>query len=459
MKITLEKIDDCNGKLIVNVEEADYTAKVDEELKKIGKTHTIPGFRKGHISVGQLRSRFGKQVKSDVLNHEVANAAMKYIVDNKINVIGQPLAADVKEINLDDKDYTFTYELGFSPEINVEVDKNVTLPYYQIEITDKMIEEQDKSLRERFGSQVPGEEVDEKAVIKGTIMELNPDGTVKESEDAVQVINGIVAPFYFKSKDEEAKFIGKKVNDKVVFNPYASCEGNAAELASMLNIDKDKAENYKGDFEMAISEIVVVKLAEHNQEFYDNVFGRDKVHNEEECKEGIKAMIAASFRGNTDYYFNVETRKYFVDKYGADVKLPDAFLKRWLKYTNPEAAPDTDWDKEFELMIPQIKWQLINDNIAEKLGLKIEEADVLARAKYIAHQQFSQYGIYNMDEQTIEDTAKRILADEKYRRRITEEVSELKLFAMIRDAVNVDVKTVSMDEFLKMVNASAPAAE
>lgn len=288
MKITLEKIDDCNGKLIVNVEEADYTAKVDEELKKIGKTHTIPGFRKGHISVGQLRSRFGKQVKSDVLNHEVANAAMKYIVDNKINVIGQPLAADVKEINLDDKDYTFTYELGFSPEINVEVDKNVTLPYYQIEITDKMIEEQDKSLRERFGSQVPGEEVDEKAVIKGTIMELNPDGTVKESEDAVQVINGIVAPFYFKSKDEEAKFIGKKVNDKVVFNPYASCEGNAAELASMLNIDKDKAENYKGDFEMAISEIVVVKLAEHNQEFYDNVFGRDKVHNEEECRKVSK---------------------------------------------------------------------------------------------------------------------------------------------------------------------------
>ena len=455
MKITFEKIDDCNGKLIVNVEEADYAAKVNEELKKIGKTHNIPGFRKGHISVAQLRSRFGKQVKSDVLNHEVYEAAVKYIVDNKINILGQPIPEDVKEINLDDKDYTFVYDLGFAPDFTVELDKNVTLPYYQIEVTDKMMEEQDKSLRERFGAQVPGEEVDEKAVVKGTIMELNPDGTVKETEDAVQVINGIVAPFYFKSKDEEQKFIGKKINNKVVFNPYASCEGNAAELASMLNIDKEKAEDYKGDFEMAISEIIVVKLAEHNQEFFDSVFGRDKVHNEEEYNDALKAMIAGSFRSNTDYFFNVEARKYFLDKYADQIKLPAEFLKRWLKMNNPEAAADTDWDKEFEQMIPQIKWQLISDRIAEQLGVKVEEEDLLARARFIAQQQFAQYGIYNMDEETLNDTAKRILSDKNYRRRIAEEVGELKLFAFIREAVNIDNKNVSMEEFVKMVNPSA----
>ncbi len=455
MNITFEKIDDCNGKLVVNVEEADYSAKVNEELKKIGKTHNIPGFRKGHISVAQLRNRFGKQVKSDVLNNLVYEAAVKYIVDNKINILGQPIPVDVKEINLDDKDYAFTYDLGFAPEFNVELSKDVTLPYYSIEVTDKMLQDQDKSLRERFGAQVPGEEVDEKAVVKGTIMELNPDGTVKDTEDAVQVINGIVAPFYFKSKDEEKKFIGKKINDKVVFNPYASCEGNAAELASMLNIDKEKAEDYKGDFEMSISEIIVVKLAEHNQEFFDSVFGRDKVHNEDEYNAALKDMIAASFRGNTDYYFNAEARKYFLDKYGKDVKLPAAFLKRWLKLNNPEAPADTDWDKEFAQMEDQVKWQLISDKIAQQLGVKVEEEDLLARARYIAQQQFAQYGIYNMDEETMNDTAKRILADKNYRRRIAEEVGELKLFAFIRNAVTVDNKEVSMDEFVKMINPQA----
>ncbi len=183
------------------------------------------------------------------------------------------------------------------------------------------------------------------------------------------------------------------------------------------------------------------------------------MHNEEEYNAALKAMIANSFRNNTDYYFNVEARKYFLDKYSDGMTLPADFLKRWLKMNNPEAAADTDWDKEFEQMIPQIKWQLISDKIAEKLGVKVEEADLLARARFIAQQQFMQYGIYNMDEETLNDTAKRILADKNYRRRIAEEVSELKLFAFIREAVTIDTKTVSMEDFVKMVNPAAEAAE
>ncbi len=456
MNISFEKIGDVAGKLTVNVEENDYKAKVNAELKKIGATHNIPGFRKGHINIDQLRRRFGKDVMSDVINETVYHAVIDYIKENKINILGQPLPEKVVAVNMDQKDYTFAYEVGLAPELNIEVDKNVTLPYYTIDITDQMLEDQDKSLRERFGAQVPGEEVDNKAVIKGTLMELNADGTVKESEDAIQVINGIVAPFYFKNKEEEQKFIGKKLNDKVVFNPYNSCEGNVAELSSMLNIDKDKAADVKGDFEMVITEIIVVKPAEHNQEFFDNVFGRDKVHNDEEYNQALKEMISNSFRGTTDYYFNTITRDYFVDKYGADMKLPEDFLIKWLTYTNPEAAKDADMKKEYAEMLPSLKWQIISDRIADQLKVIIDNDDVLARAKFIARQQFNQYGIYNIDEETVTDTAKRILADKNYSRRIAEEVSELKLFAVIREAITIDLKTVSFEEFSKMIN---PAAE
>lgn len=457
MNISFEKIGDVAGKLTVNVEENDYKAKVNAELKKIGATHNIPGFRKGHINIDQLRRRFGKDVISDVINETVYHAVIDYIKENKINILGQPLPEKVVAVNMDQKDYTFAYEVGLAPELNIEVDKNVTLPYYTIDITDQMLEDQDKSLRERFGAQVPGEEVDNKAVIKGTIMELNADGTVKESEDAIQVINGIVAPFYFKNKEEEQKFIGKKLNDKVVFNPYNSCEGNVAELSSMLNIDKDKAAEVKGNFEMVITEIIVVKPAEHNQEFFDNVFGRDKVHNDEEYNQALKEMISNSFRGTTDYYFNTITRDYFVDKYGADMKLPEDFLIKWLTYTNPEAAKDADMKKEYAEMLPSLKWQIISDRIADQLKVSIDNDDVLARAKFIARQQFNQYGIYNIDEETVTDTAKRILADKNYSRRIAEEVSELKLFAVIREAVTIDLKTVSFEEFSKMINPTAAA--
>lgn len=457
MNISFEKIGDVAGKLTVNVEENDYKAKVNAELKKIGATHNIPGFRKGHINIDQLRRRFGKDVMSDIINETVYHAVIDYIKENKINILGQPLPEKVVAVNMDQKDYTFAYEVGLAPELNIEVDKNVTLPYYTIDITDQMLEDQDKSLRERFGAQVPGEEVDNKAVIKGTLMELNADGTVKESEDAIQVINGIVAPFYFKNKEEEQKFIGKKLNDKVVFNPYNSCEGNVAELSSMLNIDKDKAADVKGDFEMVITEIIVVKPAEHNQEFFDNVFGRDKVHNDEEYNQALKEMISNSFRGTTDYYFNTITRDYFVDKYGADMKLPEDFLIKWLTYTNPEAAKDADMKKEYAEMLPSLKWQIISDRIADQLKVSIDNDDVLARAKFIARQQFNQYGIYNIDEETVTDTAKRILADKNYSRRIAEEVSELKLFAVIRETVTIDLKTVSFEEFSKMINPAAAA--
>lgn len=453
MNVTFTETAPNQGRLSVSITEEDYAKKVDDELRKIGKTHTIPGFRKGHVSLAQLRQRFGKQVKSDVLNHEVYSAATDYIKENKLQVLGQPMPVEVKEINLDDKDYTFEYEVGLAPEINVKLDKEVNFPYYTIKVTDEMIADQDKSFRERFGEQVPGEEIDRKAIVKGSIFELNADGSVKEGEDAIQVVNGIVAPFYFKDRAEEDKFVGKHLGDKVVFNPYASCEGNVAELASMLNIDKEKAAEVKSNFEMTISEIIVVKLAEHNQEFFDNVFGADRVHNEEEYTAAVRDLIARGFRSNTDFYSNVELRKYLEEKYG-DMELPAEFLKRWLASVNPEVKDaEGGVEKAYTDALPSLKWQIIKDRVAEALHMELTNEDVMARAKYIARQQFQQYGIFNMDEETITDTAKRILQDNNYRQRIVEEVSDLKLFHLIREAITLDNKEVSIDEFKEMVNS------
>ena len=281
MNVSIEKIDNVNGKITVSIEENDYKDKVTSELKRIGKTHTLPGFRKGHVTVDQLRRRFGKQVKSDVINQEVYEAVINYIRDNKLAILGEPLPVEVKEIDMNENDYTFEYEIGITPEFSVDL-KNVKLPYYNIEVSKEMVDEQDANFRERFGNQVPGEEVDEKALVKGSIMELNEDGTVKDGEDAVQVVGGIIAPMYLKDKEEADKFIGKKLNDKVVFNPWKACDGDVTRLASMLNIDKEKAAEVKADFEMSIAEIIIVKPAELNEEYYKNIFGPDKVKSEEE---------------------------------------------------------------------------------------------------------------------------------------------------------------------------------
>lgn len=451
MNVTLDKTSDIEGKFIVNVEEADYEKKVKDELKKIGREAHIPGFRQGHVPAGQIKARFGKQAKSQVLNDTVYEAVINYIRDNKLNVLGEPMPVEVKEVNLDDKDYTFEYEIGLAPVLDIKLDKDVKLPYCTIAVSDEMLAEQDKSLCQRLGSQVPGEEVDERAVVKGVLMQLNEDGTVNENPGAIQVVNGIVAPFYFKDKDEAAKFAGKKVDDKVVFNPWKSCEGNAAELASMLNLDKNIAADVKGDFQMTISEIIVHKPAEHNQEFFDNVFGKDKVKDEDEYKKALTEMIARDLAGNSEQLFQADAEKYLIDKYG-DMQLPVAFLKKWLVARNEELTAE-NIDKEFEAMLPSLKWQLIRERVSAELNVELKEEDLLDYAKGVAYHQFAQYGITNMDDETIEQSAKRLLNDRETRSRLVERLSDLKLMNAVKGAVTLEDKTVSLDEFRELVKA------
>lgn len=448
MNVTLDKTGNVSAKLTVSVEEKDYQDKVTKDLKEIGKRHAIPGFRQGHVPFGELKRRFGKQVTSDVINREVYEAVSKYIQENNLSILGEPLPVEVKELDLvNQKDFTFEYEIGLAPEIDVKIDKETKLPFNLIEVSQEMIDQQNQAFRERFGAQVPGETFEPKALVKGAIMELNEDGTVKESEDAIQVINGIVAPMYFKSKEEADKFEGKKVGDKVVFNPYKTCDGNATELSSMLQIDKERAAHVTGDFELAISEIIVVKLAELNEEFFKNVFG-DKVKTEEEYFAALKDMIAQQLIGNSNMLFRADTEKILVEKYG-NVELPVEFLKKWLVARNDGFTAE-NIDAEFARMEPSLKWQLIKERIAKQLDVKIEEADVLNHAKFIAANQFAQYGMTNIDDETLADYAKRILADKQYRPRIVEEVGDIKLFTAIKNAADIEEKTVSLDEFKEL---------
>ena len=457
MEIKFEKTGEACGQITVSVNEADYEAKVTEKLKEIGKKHVIPGFRKGHISLPELRKRFGREVKSESINDVVISAVFDYIRDNNLKVLGQPLPAEATEIDLKQTEYTFKYDLALWPELNMVLDKTVTLPFYKIEVNQEMMDEQDKNLRERFGAQVPGEEVDAKAVVKGSIMELNEDGTVKTTEDAIQVVAGIVAPFLFKGKEEADKFLGKHVGDKIAFNPSKAADGQVAEIASMLNIDKEKAAEVKADFEFVISEIIVLKPAEHDQDFFDDVFGKDKVHNEEEYNEALRNMIAASLAPNSFQMFNRDAHDWLVKTYG-DMKLDNGLLKRWILLQDKNATAE-QLDQDFDKMLPGIKWEIISGEVAEKLGVKVEEADLLARASFIARQQMQQYGMYNMDEETVTDMGKRILADKNYRRHIAEEVEELKTFDALRNAITLDEKTVALDEFRKLANPEAAQAE
>lgn len=450
MNVTKKEISPVSCRLTVEVTENDYKDKVEKQLKEIGRTRSIPGFRKGHVPAGELKRRFGRAVTSDVINHEVYEAVIKFIEDNKLRVLGEPMPVEVKAIEPDQPDYTFEYDLALAPEVDVKLDKSVKVPYYVIKVTDEMVDEQDKQFRKRFGAQVPGEEFEEDALVKGTIMELDEDGKVKETEDAIQVINGIVLPMHFADRDQAAKFNGAKVGSKVVFNPAKAAGDNVVELASMLNIDRDRAAQVTADFEMAVSEIIVVKPAEHDEEFYTNVFGKDRVHDEKEYMATVKAMITEQLRPNSEEMFERDVTNYLLEKYG-DMELPVELLKKWL--ARGEEAPEADKiDDEFKRMENSLKWQLIRDRVGAITQVKVEENDLLAFARIMARQQFAQYGMTNVDDETLTDYAKRILADRNYRRNIIDRVADRKLFDAIKNHIDAEVKEVSLDEFKELAS-------
>lgn len=390
MDVTLEKTGELEGRLVVKIEEADYAARVKKELKDIGQNRQIPGFRKGHVDMAQLQKRFGKQVKAGVLNDVASDAALKYIEDNKIQILGQPIPADDNEMNLDEKDYTFVYEIGLMPELNMVFDQNVELDFYNIAVTDEMVAEQDKNIRLQAGDRVTTDTYGDRALVKGTIMQLAEDGQVKA--DGIQVTDGIVAPFLFKSKAEADKFEGTKAGDKVVFDAFATCDGNEAEISSMLHIDRDRVEEARGNFEMTITEYVVNKPAELGQEFYDKVFGPDTVHNEEEYFARVRDMIAQSLQPNSRSLFIRTAEDYLMETYGTNMQLPEAFLRKFIVRVNPEIKEE-DVDKELKMAIPGMKWEIIEGQAGKVMGIKVEEDDVKAIARSIAVQQLIQYGI------------------------------------------------------------------
>ncbi len=439
MKITKDEISPVDVRLTVAIEENDYKDDVTKKLKELGRTHVIPGFRKGHVPFGELKRRFGKQMTSDVINDVVYRAVVDYITENNLPVMGHPLPVEVKEA-FEDGDQEFKYDLALIPQLDIKPSNEDHYPYYEIEVTDEMIEEQDKNMRKRFGKQEPGQEMTEDGVVKGTLMQLNEDGSVNSNEGAIQVTDGIVFPLYFKDKEEAAKFNGKKPGDKVVFNPWKAAAGDAGELASMLHVDKAIAGDVKSDFEMAISEIIVNVPAELNDEYYKMVFGEDKVHNEEEYRNAIKDMIAAELSQNSHILFRNQFDKCMMEKFGS-MTLPSETIKK-LFFAEAENA-----DEAYNAQEAGIKHEIIETNLLKALDIKVEADEVMQMAKYLTGRQFAQYGMAGIDDEIITRYAKEQLEKPEIRQQLTQQVLTSKLYDTIEKTVTLDKKTVSLDEF------------
>lgn len=451
MNVNFEKTDNVNGVLTISFKEEDYKDDYKKRLNEAGQQHPLKGFRPGHVPMGLLKKFYGPQVLADLIDRKVSKSLGEYIVENKIDVLGEPMLNKDTKIDFNkDKDFTFIFDLGIAPEFECKLDKRVKIPYYNIVVSQEMVDKQNEALKKRFGKQVPGEVVDDEALVRGSMVELDENGNAKEG--GIVVEKTVLSPKYLKDEDEKKKFIGKKVNDEVVFNPAKAVGESNTELASLLNIDKDKAAGVKADFKMTITEILVNQPAEMNQELFDNVLGKDVAKDEKTYLEKVKEMIGNQLKNDSNYRFTMDAERVLRKKVG-ELELPEAFLKRYLVATNKD-ADEKAVEENFDKTASQIKWQLIKEKVAKNLDVKIEAEDKLKMAKFYAAQQFAQYGMNNVPDDVIENYAHQILEKPEYSRDIENQAFEDKVYAAIKDAVAIDEKTVSVEEFNKLFEQS-----
>lgn len=447
MNVTLDKNGNVSGVLTISLVEEDYQAEVKKQLAELGRRRPIKGFRPGHVPAGLLKKYYGGQVTAEVVDQVVSRELTNYIRENNIDLLGEPmLSPDTKVDMVNEKDFSFKFDLGFAPEFELKLDKRVKVPYYNIEVSQEMIDNQNEAFKKRFGTQVAGEVADEDALLRGSMVELAEDGTAKE--DGIKVERTIVSPKYLKDDDEKAKFVGKKVGDELVFNPSKGAGGNVTELAAMLNIDKDQATDVKSDFNFKVEEILVNKDAEMGQELFDSVLGKGVVKTEEEYFEKVKEMLAGQLKNDSNYRFTLDAEQVLKKKVG-DLEMPDEFLKRYLVSINKD-ADQAKIEEEYPRTREEIVWQLIKEKVARTYDVKIEQDDLMRLARIYASQQFAQYGMGNLPDDMLDRYAGELLENKDYSREISRRAFEDKVFATIRDNVSLNEKTVTVEEFNKL---------
>ena len=449
MNVSLQNIDKVSALLTVKLEKADYQEKVDKSLKKLRQKAQVPGFRPGMVPMSLVKKMYGKSVIAEEVNKALSEAVYKYIQDNNVSILGEPLPNEDKQPDIDFdtmEEFEFLFDIALAPEFKAEVSTKDKVDYYLIDVTEDMVNNQVKAYTQRNGKYEQVDVYEDNDMLKGLLAELDENGNTKEG--GIQVEAAVMMPSYMKNDEQKAIFANAKVNDVLVFNPYTAWDGNATELSSLLKIDKEEAAEMKSNFSYQVEEVTRFVAGELTQEIFDQVCGKDVVKTEEEFRAKVKEVIANQFVADTDYKFLIDARKMLMEKVGK-LEFPDALLKRIMRMNNQdkdEKFVEDNYDKSIE----ELTWHLIKEQLVKANDIKVEQEDVVNMAKEATRAQFAQYGMMSVPEDLLENYAKEMLKKKESVEGLVNRVVETKLASALKSQVTLENKTISEEEFNKM---------
>ncbi|MBO6144471.1 MAG: trigger factor [Prevotella sp.] len=451
MNITFEAPDKVNGLMTITLEKEDYQGEVDKTLKDYRKRAQVPGFRPGQTPMGMIKRQYGTAVKVDVVNKLLGEKLYEYVQKNNIQMLGEPLPNESQEPQDIEKDdaLTFKFDIAVAPEFKAELTGKDKIDFYNITVDDKLIDQQVEMYQSRGGQyeKVEAYDGEQRDMLKGDLRELDADGNVKEG--GIEVADAVLMPQYMKVDDQKKLFDGSKLGDVITWNPRKAYPDSDVEVSSLLKIEKDQVAEHTGDFTYQITEISRFVKAEVNQQLFDQVFGEGAVKDEKEFRQKISDQIAQQFKADSDYKFLLDVRAHMEKKVGK-LEFPEAILKRVMLNKNQDKGADFV-EKNFEASIKELGWHLIKEQLVAANNIKIEDDDLKAVAKEAARAQFAQYGMSNVPEEYLDNYAQEMLKKRENVDGLVDRAIDVKLTAALKQVVKLNEKSISLEDFQKLL--------
>lgn len=424
--------DDLTMKVSIKVDKEDYAEDMNKRLKEFRHKADIRGFRKGMAPMGLIEKMYGGQALADTLNTVVSQQITKYIEDNKLNIIGEPLPSEDNDNAADEGDsYTFDFDLGIAPDITVDVTNEDTIPYYTITVSAKAVADYKENLLRQYGNMQSGEAAGEDDFV---VVDFKQGET--EVKDAYVALRSIT---------DEAKsiFLGIK-KDEVKDLDVNAVFPNESDRAAMLHMKKEELKDMDPMWQMTVKDVKTFVAAKPEPETFDRIFGKDVVKDEAGFDSKVKDLLKNEYARESEYRFAADVRDYLLKK--ADVKLPEAFLKRWLIRVNEGKFTAEDIEKEFDAFTKDFRWQMICNHLMKAHNMEVTKEDLDKEAKALAAYQFAMYGMNDVPEDQLAGFADRLLGDDDQARRLYDKVEADKVVAYVKDAVTLEKKKTTVEK-------------
>ena len=438
MKITKEDIDALNSVVKIDITANDYQEKVDTQLDDYRKKANIPGFRKGHVPMSLVKKQYGKSVMIDEVNKLLQESLNKFLVEEKLDVLGNPLPKMKENFSWEGDQFSFEFELGLAPDFEVNLKPKKAITAYKIVADKKMINTQIENIREQYGKMITQAAIEENSNVTGTFVNAEKE-IEKKSTFKLEKIKG---------KVNQKKFIGAKVGDTIELKSKGLFTDDHM-LMNVLGLSHDDAQGFEAPLTFSIEEITQTELAELNQELYDKLFGAGLVKNEEELKNRLKEDAEKQFGSQADQQLLNAVTENLIENTVFD--LPAEFLKKWLAVSGEKPMTAEQAGEEYERSEKGLRYQLIEGKLMTDHKLQITYDDLKDYTKGFVKAQMAQFGDNKIEDKELDDIVNRVLSNQEEVKRLSDQLKNEKLLTFFKENIKLKNKDVTYEDFIKEV--------